>query len=142
MAQKILPFESARVKRPESKVSILQYKRFDKFRETLLESPELETCREALRKVGLSASLSVVGLGPGKLFVRSDLGRPVIRALRAHVLRIGRSLRNTDVVVSGEYRALVMGLIEHKAPRINLITHVEEITLDMSHPSDFPLTSG
>ena len=67
-------------------------------------------------KVGLSASLSVVGLGPGKLFVRSDLGRPVIRALRAYVLRIGRSLRNTDVVVSSEYRALVMGLIEHKAP--------------------------
>ena len=52
-----------------AEVSIISFRRFDRFRKIFLESPEL---RDALMTAGFTIDLRRYGLGAGKLFVKVE----------------------------------------------------------------------
>lgn len=97
-----------------STLKIFSFVRFDRFREALLESPELEPCRSKLRAIGAHADLSEHALGPGQMFVAATQAWGVIQQL----VERGQELRSSDVVVSREYELLVLDLVRHYAPRV------------------------
>jgi len=88
-------------------VRLLRFNRFERFRETLLESPELRACRDDLQRNGLSADMNEYELGAGKLFVQPSLAASIIDALR----REGIQLRAGDVVVSSAFEGVVRELV-------------------------------
>jgi hypothetical protein len=105
-----------------SAVDILHFSRFDRFREILLESPELGACRRDLEQAGFDIDLGSLQLGDGKLLVRADLAWRVVMALRQRQRQRGDTLRLTDVVVSQEFKSTVLEEIRKRAPRINNVS--------------------
>jgi len=93
-------------------VKILSFKRFDHFRQALLECPDLDLCRKAMATCGVSADLAEHGLGPDKMFVHADQAWAVLQQLAER----GHMTRCSDVVVSWEYELLVRELIRHHSP--------------------------
>ena len=63
-------------------VTILRFKRFDKFRQVFLEGTEFKECRDALEANGFSMDLAEYGLGLGKLIVRPHLAAVTLGKLR------------------------------------------------------------
>merc|ERR1711971_148554 len=73
-------------------VFVLSFRQYDRFRQTLLESPELEPIRQAMKSQGVQADLVAHGLGPGKLFVPPEKAWPALAALHKLVRQRGRSM--------------------------------------------------
>jgi hypothetical protein len=114
--------------RDSDTVKIMSWKRHNQFRQVLLESAELESCRKALERAGYAPDLDSYGLGPGKMFVRVDQARAVLFALW-HRCR-SRPLRKSDVIVSSEFELTVQAMVRACAPRGQAEPHVE--VLDIS----------
>lgn len=106
-------YGEAAASRSSRQVKILTFMRFDRFREALLQSPELEPCRRMMLAEGVHADLSEHGLGPGKAFVRADLACLVVQ----QIMDRGRTLRSSEVIVSPDFELLVLDLIQCYAPR-------------------------
>lgn len=96
----------------QSSVEILRIKwRPNNFKELLLESPELEGCRNAQWGINISCDLVASGLGPGKLLVGPQFAP---RALAALHLR-GEATKASDIVVSAQFKPIVLQLLEKHA---------------------------
>jgi len=111
-------------------VSILHFMRHDRFN-LLFKNPMLAACREELGRAGWSANLGDLGescIGPGKLFVRPDLASRAIMALRLRG-RTEPPLSLSDVVVSEEFKSLVLEAVQQQAPRANPVKYVEVLDL-------------
>merc|ERR1711971_1353459 len=97
-------------------VKILSWKRYDRFRQCLLESEALEACRMSLERAGFSSDLDRrYGIGPGKMFVRPEQAWSVLLMLYRRYRQ--RPLRRSDVIVSREFEDTVKDLVHANAPR-------------------------
>jgi hypothetical protein len=108
-------------------VQILKFRRFDRFREALLESDALEECRADLRKQGISADLTAHALGPGKLFVAPELALPAIISLHKLVEQRGKDMMQSEVVVSGDFVELVKREIQRRGQRANYVVDTKKL---------------
>lgn len=109
----------------KQEVKILSFNRFDNFRSALLENQELEACRDALKRAGFNADLDVYELGPGKMFVTSELAEPTLGALSM----IGRRLKCSDIVVSNEFEPIVRFAVQSHSRRCIYVQNVEVLKL-------------
>jgi len=110
-------------------VEILTFQRFDKFGSIILENDALRSCRDALEEMGLSVDLGLYGLGSGKLLVRADQGQHVIKALVKRNFTPTNCLKNTNVVVSSEFKPILLEEVRRLAPRKNPVVKVELLEL-------------
>jgi hypothetical protein len=117
-------------------VKILQFKRYDGFRELFFDSADLAPCRNALRTVGFSMDLSELNLGQGKLVVSDvELARQVLDAIRLRQIQ-GKILRKSDVVVSADMEGIVRSLVMANPATMKKNQHVNNEPgelLDLSH---------
>lgn len=114
----------------ESSISILRFRRFNGFREALLDGDLLKPCREALSQVSVKTDLVSHGLGPGKLLVKQDQAWPAIYALTRLVKKRGRPLMQSEVVLTHCLEPLVMEAIEQASKRFNPV--VQRTPLDLN----------
>jgi len=97
-------------------VNIITYKwRPRRFKELLLESPQLEECIKAPKKIDIKIDLAEAGLGPGKFIVAAQLAPRVLSALR---LRRER-LKAGDIVVSSQYEPIVRQLVSWRNQEVH-----------------------
>jgi hypothetical protein len=111
-----------------STVELLHFQRCDKFRQIIHENPELDACRNELEESGYGTDLGALGFGNGKLLVRAGLAARTIAALqqRCHA---GELLTSSHIVVSQEFKALVLEQVQRQAPRFNRIVSSEVLEL-------------
>jgi len=117
---------NAHVRNPERRdyVKVLSWPHHYRFRQILLERPELQDCRDLLARHGFHSDVTRClsgtgwsrGLGPGKMFVRPDQARDALLDLHRWQ-RDNRRLRKSDVIVSREYESLVRDLVRNFGPR-------------------------
>ena len=105
-----------------------------------------EITREALEEVGFSMDLGLVGLGNGKLIVRADLAKRTITALGWRCRMKGSLLTSSDIVVSSEYKSVILEEVRRQAPRVNPVAWTEPLDLgpniETKHTFLEPLASG
>jgi hypothetical protein len=105
-------------------VKILQFKRYEAFRELFFDSEELAPCRDALSAAGLSMDLSQFDLGQGKLVVRDvQLARRAMTAIHLRLIN-GKVLRKSDVVVSADMERTVRLLVMKNPATLRKNQHV------------------
>lgn len=114
-------------------IEILEFRRFDKFRDIFLgsENAEFAACMEDLKQYGFSVDLNEQGLGPGKLLVRGEQAGGTIEALKAYCLKKGKQLLPSHVVVSQEYKTIVEEVVAKQGTRNNRI--VSRTSLHSAH---------
>jgi len=113
----------------KNSVVLLRFQRFDKFREILFENPYLAAVRENLENEGFSVDLGSTDLGPAKLLVRADLAWRVMRALERRCRHMSERLKIPDVVVSAEFKAIVIEEVRKQSPRKNPVLLEENVDL-------------
>lgn len=105
-----------------STVELLQFQRFDRFRDIINTNPELASCREELAEAGYDIDLGVCNLGAGKLLVRAGLAQRAISALHQLCVTRGHVLKASEVAVSTELKHVLLEQVERLAPRVNMFT--------------------
>jgi len=104
-------------------VKILHFKRYDGFRDVLLESAELRLCREQLEQAGFDANLR-----PGTMFVGPHLASRVMTALQ-HRRAAGGEVKASSVVVSRAYEHTVLDCVLNQArTRRNFVVSCEDLS--------------
>lgn len=111
----------------KGQVQILSFRRFDRLRESLLECDALQTCRTELLKQRVCADLAEHDLGPGKLFVEPELAWPAVVALQKRARQLGKSMMQSEVVVSGHFEDIVLKAVNQGATRTNYVMRQVEL---------------
>lgn len=107
----------------EDYVKILHFKRYDGFREKLLESPELRLCREQLQRAGFDANLR-----PGSMFVGPHLAGRVMTALQQRRSN-GGEIKASTIIVSRTYEYQVLDCILNQVrSRTNFVVSEEDLS--------------
>merc|ERR1712048_1428620 len=110
----------------DDEVVLLRFRRFDRFRQIIVQNPELALCRDQLETLGFSSDLANYGFKYGNLLVQPDLAWQTINALFW-----GRfELRSSDIVVSQELKAIVLEEVLKHAPRANPV--MDEVTIQLA----------
>merc|ERR1712048_464308 len=94
-----------------------------------LQDEDLEACRRALEVAGVSADLTIHGLGPGKMLVHPSLAWATLLALNTRRRKHGNKRGGTgvrEVVVSRETEAVVRKVIQFHSTR-TMYTLMEEV---------------
>jgi len=114
-----------------SSVHILHFQRFDRFRQIIIDNPVLASCQEQLQEAGYSMDLGCVQpeLGSAKLLVRPDQVWRVIHALQWRLIKKPMRLKASDVIVSSEFKEILVEEVHRQAPRANPVVHEECLPL-------------
>jgi len=93
------------------------------------QAEALAACRADLEKAGYDVDLGLVGLGPGKMLVSASLASRTIMALKYFCWCRGSLLKASEVVVSQEFKDMVLEQVNLHAPRINPLLSCEPLDL-------------